>query len=141
MLASVGLFLVGSALSGAAQNMNMLIAARSECHTLINDLLTYAHPPHLTAVQGIGSGGILNLSEIIVSDLVPLAERGMFMGIISGVWAIASGVGPPVVSRIVFCVVYSNSPLLYLGDTLAQANAWRWIFCECRKPSISCLGR
>ena len=52
----------------------------------------------LTAVQGIGSGGILNLSEIIVSDLVPLAERGMFMGIFSGVWALASGVGPPIVS-------------------------------------------
>ena len=30
MLASVGLFLLGSALSGASQNMNMLIAARSE---------------------------------------------------------------------------------------------------------------
>ncbi|KAM5537268.1 hypothetical protein V8D89_008998 [Ganoderma adspersum] len=90
MLAFVGLFLLGSALSGAAQNMNMLIAART--------------------VQGIGSGGILNLSEIIVSDLVPLAERGMFMGIISSVWAVASGVGPPI------------------GGVLAQANAWRWIF-------------
>ncbi|TBU37707.1 major facilitator superfamily domain-containing protein [Dichomitus squalens] len=90
MLASVGLFLVGSAVSGAAQNMNMLIAGRT--------------------VQGIGSGGILNLSEIIVSDLVPLAERGMFMGIFSGVWALASGVGPPI------------------GGALSQANAWRWIF-------------
>ena len=30
MLASVALFLVGSAISGAAQNMNMLIAGRSE---------------------------------------------------------------------------------------------------------------
>ncbi|TBU28425.1 major facilitator superfamily domain-containing protein [Dichomitus squalens] len=65
MLASVGLFFLGSALSGASQSMDMLIGAR---------------------IQGIGSGGILNLSEIIVSDLVPLLERGMFMGIISGVW-------------------------------------------------------
>ncbi|TBU55384.1 MFS general substrate transporter [Dichomitus squalens] len=90
MLASVGLFLLGSAISGAAQNMNMLIAGRT--------------------VQGIGSGGILNLSDIIISDLVPLAERGMFMGIFMSVWALASGVGPPV------------------GGALSKANAWRWIF-------------
>ena len=60
-------------------------------------------------MQGIGSGGILNLSEIIVSDLVPLAERGMFMGIISSVWAIASGMGPPIVSYMTTCRVrFSN---------------------------------
>ena len=70
-------------------------------------LKTAAHAPHQTAVQGIGSGGILNLSEIIVSDLVPLAERGMFMGIISSVWAIASGVGPPIVRWTVPRVGYS----------------------------------
>ncbi|TBU37746.1 major facilitator superfamily domain-containing protein [Dichomitus squalens] len=89
MLASVGLFFLGSALSGASQSMDMLIGART--------------------VQGIGSGGILNLSEIIVSDLVPLLERGMFMGIISGVWD-----WPPDCESLV-------------GAAFAQANAWRWI--------------
>ncbi|KAI0742411.1 major facilitator superfamily domain-containing protein [Daedaleopsis nitida] len=74
MLVAVALFLTGSTLAGAAQNMDMLIAART--------------------IQGIGGGAILNLSEIIVSDLVPLAERGMYMGLISGTWAVASGVGP-----------------------------------------------
>ncbi|KAI0742414.1 major facilitator superfamily domain-containing protein [Daedaleopsis nitida] len=90
MLAAVALFFVGSALCGAAQSMDMLIAAR--------------------AVQGMGSGAITTLSEIIVSDLVPLSERGMYMGIFAGVWAVACGVGPP------------------LGGALAQASAWRWIF-------------
>ena len=111
MLAFVGLFLIGSALAGASQNMDMLIAARSESSNHLQ-LPTVPHVPHPTAVQGIGSGGILNLSEIIVSDLVPLAERGMFMGIISSVWAIASGMGPPIVSVAVICVVYGA--LIYL---------------------------
>ena len=38
--------------------------------------------------------------EIVVSDLVPLAERGLYQGLIGLVWALASGVGPPIVS---FC--------------------------------------
>ena len=133
MLASVGLFFVGSALAGAAQNMNMLIAARSEFLQPC-ELSRSAHAPGRAAVQGIGSGGILNLSEIIVSDLVPLAERGMFMGIVSGVWAIASGVGPPAVSRTVLSIVSSNLSVSNQGGALAQENAWRWIFCELVEP-------
>ena len=64
------------------------------------------------AVQGIGGGGILNLTEIIVSDLVPLSERGLFQGLLGLVWALASGVGPPI------------------GGAFAQGGAWRWLFCE-----------
>jgi MFS family permease len=90
MLGSILVFAVGSALSGAAQNMNMLIAART--------------------LQGVGGGGILNLTEIIVSDLVPLAERGMFQGYLGLVWALASGVGPPI------------------GGAFAKGSTWRWLF-------------
>ncbi|KAI0711169.1 MFS general substrate transporter [Cerioporus squamosus] len=90
MLSAVALFLLGSVLSGATQNMNLLIAGRT--------------------VQGIGGGAILNLSDIIVSDLIPLAERGKYMGIIALTWALALGLGPPI------------------GGALAQASAWRWTF-------------
>ncbi|KAG8874274.1 hypothetical protein FRB97_006046 [Tulasnella sp. 331] len=48
-------FAVGSAFSAAAQNMNMLITGRT--------------------LQGVGGGGILSLTEIIVADLVPLRLR------------------------------------------------------------------
>ncbi|KAJ7584101.1 iron permease [Mycena floridula] len=89
MLGAIILFALGSALSGAAQNIQMLIAART--------------------IQGIGGGSILNMVEIVVSDLVPLAERGVFQGIIGLTWAFASAVGPP------------------LGGVIAQ-HAWRWIF-------------
>ncbi|KAJ7658792.1 iron permease [Mycena polygramma] len=67
MLISAASFSVGSALAGGAQNMSMMIAAR-----------------------GIGGGGILTLSEIITADLVPLAERGLYQGLLGMVWALAS---------------------------------------------------
>ncbi|KAJ7743512.1 iron permease [Mycena maculata] len=89
MLVSIFLFALGSALAGAAQNMNMMIAAR--------------------AVQGLGGGGIINLCEIIVSDLVPLSERGIYQGILGLTWSFASGIGPPI------------------GGALASSN-WRWLF-------------
>ncbi|KAJ7598373.1 iron permease [Mycena floridula] len=89
MLGSIILFALGSALAGAAQNMNMLIAART--------------------IQGIGGGSILNMVEIITSDLVPLAERGVYQGIISLTWGFSSAIGPP------------------LGGLIAQ-KAWRWLF-------------
>ncbi|KAJ7254826.1 major facilitator superfamily domain-containing protein [Mycena rebaudengoi] len=92
MLASIGFFLVGSILAGAAQNMPMMIAARG--------------------VQGLGGGGIITLSEILTSDLVPLAERGTYQGLIGLTWAFACSIGPPI------------------GGALAtkDSKTWRWIF-------------
>ncbi|THH19084.1 hypothetical protein EW146_g2001 [Bondarzewia mesenterica] len=88
--ASLLLMAVGSALCGAATSMNFLIAGR--------------------AVQGLGSGGITSTTAIIVSDLVPLHERGLYNGLIGIAWSVASGVGPIV------------------GGELAQADQWRWLF-------------
>ncbi|KAF7326942.1 MFS domain-containing protein [Mycena venus] len=91
MLASIILFAIGSALAGAAQNMPMMIAAR--------------------AVQGIGGGGILTLTEIVTADLVPLADRGLYQGLLAMIWALASFTGPPI------------------GGALAQdGKSWRWLF-------------
>ncbi|KAF7343337.1 MFS domain-containing protein [Mycena venus] len=92
MLICIALFALGSALAGSSQNMSMMIAAR-------------ANP-------GIGGGGIINLSQILTADLVPLAERPLYQGIIGLVWAFASSIGPP------------------LGGALADKGnkAWRWLF-------------
>ncbi|KAH9951827.1 iron permease [Amylocystis lapponica] len=87
---AIVIFAVGSALAGASQSMGMLIAAR--------------------AIQGIGGGAILSLTEIITADLVPLAERGVFQGLLGLTWALASGVGPPV------------------GGAFAEKASWRWLF-------------
>ena len=64
------------------------------------------------AFQGVGSGVILSLVEIVVSDLVPLSDRsvilystqrnisdmltvirGTFQGAFGFIWALASAVG------------------------------------------------
>lgn len=63
------------------------------------------------AIQGIGGGGILSLSDIVVADLVPLSERGNFIGLFGAVWAIASAIGPPI------------------GGAFSETN-WRWLFCK-----------
>jgi EmrB/QacA subfamily drug resistance transporter len=62
------------------------------------------------AIQGLGCGGINALTETLVTDLVPLRERGKYFSIISAVWAVGSVSGPVV------------------GGALAQNEAWRWLF-------------
>jgi len=62
------------------------------------------------AIQGLGCGGINALTETLITDLVPLRERGKYFSIISAVWAIGSVSGPVV------------------GGTFAQHQAWRWLF-------------
>ncbi|KAJ3559559.1 hypothetical protein NM688_g271 [Phlebia brevispora] len=74
MLVALALFALGSALSGAARNMNWLIAART--------------------IQGAGGGCILSIGSIILSDLVSLRERGLYNGMIGLTWAVAAGIGP-----------------------------------------------
>lgn len=76
MLLVLALFALGSALCGAAQNMNWLIAART--------------------IQGAGGGGIQSVTSIIMADLVPLNERAIFLAILGLTWAIACAIGPSV---------------------------------------------
>jgi EmrB/QacA subfamily drug resistance transporter len=71
---AIVLFLVASAIAGAAGNMGFLILAR--------------------AVQGIGSGGIFALVYIVLSDIANPAARGRLLSIGSSVWGIASVLGP-----------------------------------------------
>jgi len=80
------------------------------------------------AIQGLGGGGIFSITQIILSDLVHLRERGIFNGLVvmyafrtpsllssldyPRAWAVASGVGPVV------------------GGSLSQRGQWRWLFCS-----------
>ncbi|KAK4704677.1 hypothetical protein P7C70_g1530, partial [Phenoliferia sp. Uapishka_3] len=79
MLDSLLFFAIGSAVTGSANSMNIVILGR--------------------ALQGVGGGGILTMTEIIVCDLIPLAERGAYFGILGSVWALASAIGPPIGGR------------------------------------------
>lgn len=119
MLISIALFALGSALSGAAQNMNMMIAARSM------SVCGFSFRSDVSvAVQGVGGGGIINLTEIITSDLVPLAERGLYQGMLGLTWSLASAIGPPIVRA---DSIFYPADILQ-GGALAQSS-WRWLFC------------
>ncbi|THH27404.1 hypothetical protein EUX98_g6782 [Antrodiella citrinella] len=70
----ITIFLIGSALCGAAQNLTWLIIAR--------------------AIQGIGGGGIFQMVNIVTGDIVSLEERGKYGGYVGSLWGIASIIGP-----------------------------------------------
>ena len=46
------------------------------------------------AVQGIGGGGIIQLVQVVISDVVSLENRGKYIGYIGATWGIASVTGP-----------------------------------------------
>ncbi len=73
-LFGVVVFLVGSALSGASQSMNELIAFR--------------------ALQGIGAGALMPIAIAIVADLFTPRERGKWQGLTGGVWGLSAIIGP-----------------------------------------------
>ncbi|WNG58324.1 MFS transporter [Archangium gephyra] len=74
LLFGIGLFLVGSVLSGLATSMNMLIAFRT--------------------LQGLGAGSMQPVALTIVGDLYTLEQRAKVQGVFSGVWGLAGLVGP-----------------------------------------------
>lgn len=61
-------------------------------------------------LQGSGVGGVLVLTEALITDMVPLRQRGNAMAVLEVVWASGSVTGP------------------LIGGALAENNAWRWIF-------------
>ncbi|KAI9330020.1 major facilitator superfamily domain-containing protein [Zopfochytrium polystomum] len=83
-------FLIGSAFCGMAPSMPLFIFSR--------------------AFAGVGGGGILTTTSIIMTDLVPLRDRGRFQGYGNAVFGSASMVGAP------------------LGGWLADNVGWRWAF-------------
>jgi MFS family permease len=87
MIINVVTFAVGSGIAGGARSTVTIIAGRT--------------------LQGLGSGGIMLLVELIVCDLVPQRERGKYLGIVLSTAALGAIAGPIV------------------GGALADQN-WRW---------------
>ena len=71
---SVVTFVIGSALSGAAQNMDWLIFSR--------------------AIQGLGGGGLTVTATALIGDVIPLRERGRYQGMLGAVFGVTTVLGP-----------------------------------------------
>ena len=84
------IFLLGSALSGLSRTMVELIAFRM--------------------LQGLGAGSLITIGMTIIGDLYQLERRAKIQGYISGLWGVASLVGP------------------LLGGLLTDYVSWRWVF-------------
>jgi EmrB/QacA subfamily drug resistance transporter len=89
-LGAVAIFAGGSLVAGAAPSMLVLIVGR--------------------ALQGIGAGGLVALALIIFGDLFPGARRARMQALITGVWGVASIVGP------------------LAGGLIVDTTSWRWVF-------------
>lgn len=87
---SIVIFLVGSVLCGQSRTMNELVAFR--------------------ALQGIGAGGLLSLTQTIVGDIISPRQRGKYLAYFGAVFAFASVAGP------------------LLGGFLTDSFSWRWVF-------------
>src|SRR6476661_6387026 len=90
LMAAILLFMAGSVVGGVANDMGMLIVAR--------------------VIQGLGGGGLMILSQAVIADVIPARERGKYMGMMGGVFAIASVAGP------------------LLGGWFTEGPGWRWVF-------------
>ncbi|KAI7850457.1 major facilitator superfamily domain-containing protein [Circinella umbellata] len=78
--------ILGSIIGGFSQSMGMLIAGR--------------------IIQGLGAAGI----HIIIADIVPLRQRGIYQSVLDSIYALS----------------YTISPLL--GGAFSEYLSWRWTF-------------
>lgn len=97
LIFSYTVFALGCLFCGLARNMTELIAAR--------------------ALAGIGGGGMSTVASIVMSDVVPLRERGTWQGVANMVFATGQAVGAP------------------LGGYLADTIGWRWYVSGGRRPA------
>jgi EmrB/QacA subfamily drug resistance transporter len=88
-------FVAGSIAAGLSQNIGWLIAAR--------------------AVQGLGTGGLSALTQVILGDIVEPRERGRYSGFVGAVFGVSTVAGP------------------LLGGFIVDTSwlGWRWCFYVC----------
>lgn len=62
------------------------------------------------ALQGLGGGGLMILSQAIIADIIPASERGKYMGPLGGIFGLSAVAGP------------------LLGGFFVDHLTWQWAF-------------
>ena len=89
-LGGLVVFMIGAVVSGFAPSFWVLIAGR--------------------AIQGMGMGTLMPLSQTIIGDIIPARQRGKYQGYMGAVFGVATVGGP------------------LLGGAITDAFGWRWLF-------------
>jgi EmrB/QacA subfamily drug resistance transporter len=110
LLAGIGLFLLGSWLSGLAGEFGDLPLLGGGMLQLIV----------FRAIQGLGGGALFTTAFAIIADLYPPRERGKFAGLFGAVFGLASAVGP-----LIGGYFTDHGTAMIAGHIIA---GWRWVF-------------
>src|SRR5699024_6810370 len=89
-IGGIVVFMAGTVVAGFAQSFWMLVAAR--------------------AVQGLGMGTLMPLSQTIIGDIIPPRQRGKYQGLMGAVFGVTSVAGP------------------LAGGFITDHLGWRWLF-------------
>ena len=102
LLASIGLFVLGSVACALAPSLLLLILAR--------------------ALQGIGGGGLISLAQTVIADVVAPRERARYQGLIASVFVASSVLGP--VLGGMFAQLLHWSLIFWINLPLGLAALW-----------------
>gem|GEM_PF-49582 len=89
-LGGLVVFMIGSIICGVSQDFWLLVAGR--------------------AVQGLGMGTLMPLSQTIIGDIIPPRQRGKYQGVMGAVFGVTSVAGP------------------LAGGFITDHLGWRWLF-------------
>ncbi len=110
LLGSIGLFLIGSWLSGLSGEFGSLPLLGNGMTQLII----------FRAVQGVGGGGLFTIAFAILGDLYSPRERAKLGGMLGAVFAVASAIGP-----LIGGFLTDHGTMEIAGYMVA---GWRWVF-------------
>jgi EmrB/QacA subfamily drug resistance transporter len=124
MLTAIAIFILGSVACALSTNMTALILGR--------------------ALQGLGGGGLMSLTQTIIADIVSPRERGRYQGYIGAVFAVSS-IGGPVLGGFLTehlhwsLIFWINLPLGFAAFLLSN-NVLKRVPFQPRKHALDVIG-